>query len=146
MRFFILPFAFLPLLEIIGFVTIGGRIGVLNTLLWLAGSTLLGFYLLRTRGLGGLTRARQGRENDIFMFSDLFDDISLLIAALLLIFPGFISDFMAIPFLLAPCRHWMFGFMRDNPDHFARRYTRKTVTIIEGEYKRMEDNNRPDGA
>lgn len=152
MYIFFAPFLFLPLIEIIGFVSIGSRIGVFATLLWLTCSTMLGFHLLRTGGLGAWTRARN-RNNDAFMIQDAFDSLCALIAAILLIFPGFISDFIAVPFLLAPFRHWLFGrskaedsFMRKGYSSWTRTSktgtdgkTTTSETIIEGEFRRVDD-------
>ncbi|TAL37168.1 MAG: FxsA family protein [Alphaproteobacteria bacterium] len=152
MYIFFAPFLFLPLIEIIGFVSIGSRIGILGTLLWMGCSTMLGFHLLSTGGLGAWTRARN-RNDDAFLIQDAFDSLCALIAAILLIFPGFISDFIAVPFLLAPFRHWLFGRSKAEDSFMRRSYTSWTrtretgpggkttsETIIEGEFRRIDDN------
>jgi UPF0716 protein FxsA len=153
MYIFFAPLLFLPLIEIIGFVSIGARIGFFGSLLWLGCSTMLGFHLLSTGGLGAWARARD-RSDDTFMIQDAFDSLCALIAAVLLIFPGFISDFIAVPFLLAPFRHWLFGRSKAKDSFMRRSYsswtsTRKTdadgnstssETIIEGEFRRVDDN------
>ena len=46
MQFFFAPILFLLLIEIAGFVLIGGEIGLGMTFLWLIAGTFLGFYLL----------------------------------------------------------------------------------------------------
>ncbi len=150
MYIFFMPLLLLPLIEIIGFLTIGVHIGLLWTLAWLCGSTTLGFYLLRAAGSGALRRARMGGE-DVFQLEDAFDSLCLVIAALLLIFPGFISDFIAVPFMLAPFRHWLWGRAKNNPDGFMRRSYRqwtytakdgKTHTVIDGEYTQVDENRQ----
>jgi UPF0716 protein FxsA len=108
---------FLPVLEVIGFFAVVAHIGFLLSMLWLFGSTMLGMYLLRTGGLTALRRAKE-KSDDVFQLEDAFDSLCTLIAALLLIFPGFISDFIAVPFLLAPFRHWLFGRAKTDPDSF----------------------------
>jgi UPF0716 protein FxsA len=142
MRFLFLPLLFLPFLEIAGFVVIGGQIGLAATFLWLVASTLLGFYVLQAYGAGAWTRARSGSGGDAFTAYDLFDGLCWLIAGILLVFPGFISDFLSIPFIIAPCRHWLFRRMKDNPGVFVRTHTRsnpdKTTTIIDGEFRRTD--------
>ena len=42
----------------------------------------------------------------------MFDGFCIIIGALLLIFPGFISDFLALPLLIPPVRHWIFLFLK----------------------------------
>lgn len=148
MRFILFLLLLLPLAEIIGFVTIGGEIGLGSTILWLMASTFFGFQLLRTSAWKKLNVSNQ---QDFFAVTDLFDGFSTLLAGILLIFPGFISDFIAIPFLLAPCRHWMFKSMKDNPDSFARRQTedlwekrtRQRNITIEGSFKKVDDTDHP---
>lgn len=142
---------FLPVLEVIGFFAVVAHIGFLSSMLWLFCSTTLGMYLLQTGGFSTLRRAKDNGD-DVFQLEDAFDSLCTLIAALLLIFPGFISDFIAVPFLLAPFRHWLFGRAKSDPDSFMRAgYQRwsgagkrgnspATPTVIEGEFKRMDDH------
>ncbi|MEZ0226932.1 MAG: FxsA family protein [Alphaproteobacteria bacterium] len=155
MYIFFAPLLFLPLIEIIGFVSIGSRIGVLATLLWLGCSTMLGFHLLTTGGLGAWSRARD-KNSDAFVMQDAFNSLCALIAAILLIFPGFISDFIAVPFLLAPFRHWLFGRSKSEDSFMRRGYSswtstsktgpdgksRTSETIIEGEFRRVDDTTK----
>jgi UPF0716 protein FxsA len=139
---FLLPIALLPIAEIIGFVEIGGRIGLLWTFLWLAASTLLGLRLLQ--GRRKTWEIVQSRHNDeIFVVGSMFDGLCIFIAGVLLIFPGFISDFIALPLLVPPLRRWIFEKMQKNPDSILRRHARKPgeSTVIEGEYRRMDDDN-----
>jgi UPF0716 protein FxsA len=149
MYIFFMPLLFLPLIEIIGFLTIGAHIGLFWTLAWLCGSTVLGFYLLRIGGSGAWRRARQPGE-EVFLLEEAFDRLCLLIAALLLIFPGFISDFIAIPFLIAPFRRWLFGRVKSDPENIMRRGYRRwtdgegssTQQTIDGEFRRVDDTTK----
>ena len=147
MYIFFWPFLFLPVIEIIGFVTIGAKLGAGWTLVWIFGAGWLGMYLLQSRGRSAWIRAAKAQENDLFAMQDLFDGVCIFIASLLLIFPGFISDFLAVPFILAPMRHWLFNILRKNPNHVVRKYTQNTIyrreTIIEGEFKKLDDQ-QPD--
>lgn len=153
MYIFFWPFLFLPIIEIIGFVTIGAKLGAGMTLLWLFAAGWGGFYLLQSRGKSAWVRAQKAQEDDIFAMRDLFDGIAILIASLLLIFPGFISDFLAVPFLLAPLRNWIFDTLGKNPNGAVRTFTKRTVdksmvakattakspTVIDAEYKEIDD-------
>lgn len=154
------PLSLLPLIELIGFFVIGGKIGFFASLLWLILATMLGFWLLMHGGLIALQRGAQD-EDGLFKAQDAFDSLCILIAALLLIVPGFISDFIAIPFILAPFRHWLFGRSRDK-DSFMRRFTQQSRgfrewtytktgegkpapgsnTTIEGDFRRVDDTDK----
>ncbi len=154
MYFLLTPLTYLPLAELIGFIVIGGRIGLGMTLIWIMCSTILGFSLLKTGASGAFSRAKRDEDDELFAVREVFDSFCLMIAALLLIFPGFISDFIAIPFIISPFRSWMFQRSHNNPDSFLRRFTRDTQnfrhatkrpppaptdTVIEAEYKRIDD-------
>jgi|GEM_PF-533180 UPF0716 protein FxsA len=158
MPIFFFPILLLPLFEIIGFVVIGGEIGLGLTLLWLLGATMLGLWLLRGRGAETLARVRKPQnadENPFFAIREVFDTLCLFLAGVLFVFPGFISDFIAIPLLIAPLRHFFWRRLRDNPDGFIYRtfaaemqgrnprggYTE--TTIIEGEFTTVNEETTP---
>lgn len=108
----ILFFTMLPLFEIAGFIIIGGKIGVGYTFLWVILSAFAGVYFLTTMGGKTLLKARDSVKSDVYPFEEMFDGICILIGALLLIFPGFVSDFLAV-FLLVPfLRRWVFRFLK----------------------------------
>jgi len=153
---FLSPLAYLPLAEIFGFIVIGGRIGLGYTLLWLVCSTMLGISLLKTSASGAFSRVRTGKDADFFAERAVFDSLCLMIAAFLLIFPGFISDFIAIPFIIGPFRHWLFTRSQNNPDSYLRKFTTQTGssfrtrpsassaapgagTTIDAEFRRVDD-------
>ncbi len=102
----------LPLLEIAGFIIIGGKIGVGLSLLWVIADTIAGFTLLATMGGKTLQKAKKSVEADTFPFEEMFDGLCIITGALLLIFPGFVSDFLALPLLIAPVRGWIFKFLK----------------------------------
>ena len=103
---------FLPLLEIAGFIVIGGEIGVGLSLLWVIAATIAGFYFLATMGAQTLQKAKKSVDADIYPFEEMFDGFCILLVAGLLIFPGFISDFLALPLLIAPLRRGIFKFLK----------------------------------
>jgi len=148
------PLLYLPLLELIDFIEIGPRLGFALTLLWLIGSTMLGFSLLKA---SARTMMGQDQKAEKDGGQPLFDGLCLLIAGFLFLFPGFISDFIAIPFLIPVFRHWLYAKTGNNPDNFvhkfakeAERFRPKTSagpkpnpTVIEGEFKRLDDTEPP---
>lgn len=155
MYIFFLPLIFLPLIEIFAFVKIIHAIGFAQAFMWVIGATLLGFSLLRARGGDKAWGRIQKGTDDGFVVSDLFDGICVRIAAVLLIFPGFISDFIAIPFLISPFRHWIFDKIKNNPDSVVRRYAKPGTfedkpahnstghnTIIDGEFRKIDNNDQ----
>lgn len=153
---FLTPLTLLPFAEVLGFIFIGGHIGFFMSLVWLFAASGLGFYLLTMGGSMALSRAASSDDAEVFGAENIFASLCLLVAALLLIFPGFISDFLAVPLLIPSLRHWLFHRAQKSPDHVIRRSYRswsettrqrqggrtKTTTTIEGEYRRVDDTEK----
>ena len=130
----------LPLLEIAGFVVIGARIGLGATLVWVLGAAIGGIWLIRQGGLNAVTKLQtamnQGREPG----HTLIDGAATVIAGLVLVVPGFVSDFLALVLLLPWTRDFL---LRRMARHFESRVyrsggTRARTTIIEGEFEVVE--------
>lgn len=104
MRLFAL-FLLWPLAEIALFVTLGGAIGLVWTLLVIAGSAMLGIWLLRSRGVRSAAEMRRGlhvvRGGGL---GQLAGDVLVMLAAVLLILPGFLTDALGLLLLLPPVR------------------------------------------
>jgi len=99
MRFFLLFFLMLPIIEIVLLIKIGSEIGVLATLLWLAFSFVAGVALLRLQGIATLRQARQSMAEGKVPAAALAQGLLVSVAAVLLIIPGFMSDAVALVLL-----------------------------------------------
>ena len=62
--------AALPLLEIAGFVVVGGALGVLPTLALVIATSIAGSLMLRVQGFGTLSRIRRMLEVGFLEFDD----------------------------------------------------------------------------
>lgn len=102
----------LPLLEIAGFVVVGKQIGALATVGLVMLSTVAGSALLRHQGLGAMNRARAAMDAGKDPGLQLANSAMAVVAAILLIVPGFITSAIGLLILLPPVRalFWkMFG-------------------------------------
>ncbi len=91
-----LLFLILPLAEIAGFVIVGQLVGVWATLGLVLLSGLLGLLLLRLQGLQMLKRlSQEGREGRV-PGNTIIQGAMIVVAALLLLIPGFVSDVIGI--------------------------------------------------
>lgn len=155
------PFALFlvwPLVEIALFVTVGGAIGLGVTLLVILGTGALGVWLLRGNGLRTAERLR--REMDALRnpVGPVADGALVMLAAVLLILPGFLTDALGLLLLLPPVRtalvatlarkvrvHRPAG-MDDMADPFSRP-RRQSDIVIDGDYIEVEPdpNRRPSG-
>lgn len=94
----------LPLLEIAGFVVVGSQIGALATvgLVLLAG--VAGILLFRHQGFGVMNRARAEMAAGRDPSRQLAHGVMILVAAFLLIVPGFLTDIVGLALFVPPIR------------------------------------------
>ena len=114
MRISILPFVMLalPLAEIAGFVVVGRQIGALATVALVVASGLAGMLLLRHRGFGIMQKVRREIDAGRDPGRQLAHGLMTMIAALLLIVPGFLTDIAALLLLLPPVRDLAWSFVK----------------------------------
>jgi UPF0716 protein FxsA len=113
MRLTMLPgfLLLLPLAEIAGFVLVGKAVGVWVTLALVMLSFVAGMMLLRRQGIGILQKmSMQGRSGAI-PGRELLRPAMLVIAAILLIIPGFISDIIALLIFIPAVRDHAWNYV-----------------------------------
>ena len=99
--FFIL---ILPLLEIAGFVVVGSQIGALATVGLVIASAVLGAMLVRIQGFGALRRAQAAADTGGKPDREIVHGALILVAGILLIIPGFITDIAGLLLFIPPVR------------------------------------------
>ena len=100
MPFSIIPFLLLivPLAEIGAYIVIGREIGVLWTLAMVFVTAVIGSILLRVQGFGLINRIQSEMQEGRVPGRELVHGVMIMIAGVLLLTPGFITD--TIGFLL----------------------------------------------
>lgn len=111
---FVLVFVAFPLLEIAVLIKIGQAIGFWPTMLLLICAAVLGGAVIRGQGLSALARVFDAMREGRLPFEPMLDSYVVIMAGLMLIVPGFISDAMALLLLIPPLRRW--GIRRVIPD------------------------------
>ncbi|PJI40049.1 MAG: membrane protein FxsA [Rhizobium sp.] len=108
----------LPLAEIAAFVVVGKYLGVLATLGLTVLASMAGLVLLRVQGAGVLRRLQTESQKGADPAREIVHGAMIVIAAFLLIIPGFITDVVGI-LLFVP-------FVRD----FAWSLVKPHVTVM----------------
>jgi UPF0716 protein FxsA len=121
---FLLALLAFPLLEIWGLVQLGQALGGW-TLLPLASSALVGWALIRGERRLFAQRLEQARAQGDMLLCALLDSGRQFLAGALLLFPGVVSDLLALLVLLLPWR----SLSTDPP---------RGEGVIEGEYRRLD--------
>jgi len=85
-----------PLLEIASFIIVGRAIGVLATLGLVVLSAMIGLALLRFQGAGILRRLQTEAQRGVDPGQELVHAALLVVAAFLLIVPGFFGDIVGL--------------------------------------------------
>ncbi|CEJ83333.1 FxsA cytoplasmic membrane protein [Hyphomicrobium sp. GJ21] len=100
----ILLFAAFPLVEIGLLIRLGRVIGIGWLAVIIIGTALLGTYVIRRVGLSVFERALSRLGSERKGVSPLFDGFVQVLAGVLLIFPGVISDAIGLTLLVPPVR------------------------------------------
>ncbi len=108
-----LLFLLLPLAEIATFVLVGREVGVGMTLLLVLAGMIAGVVLLRLQGLGTLRRLQQTTAKGGDPGRELVHGVMIVIAGILLIVPGFLSDIVGLLLFLPPVRDFAWRLIRD---------------------------------
>jgi UPF0716 protein FxsA len=134
-----------PLAEIAGFVLVGGWIGVLPTLGLVILSGLLGALVLRRQAMVAGQDLRGSLQGIRGPVDSLADGALVVLGAMLLIVPGFLSDLVAIPLLIAPLRRALVAAVsaRVASRRPASRHASADATIIDGTFYEVDPDEAP---
>lgn len=111
-----------PLIEVALFIEVGGIIGVWPTIAITILAAILGGFLLRRQGLMALHDVQSRLAAGVNPGRVLADGAMIMIAGVLLLTPGFLTDAVGLLLLIPPVRGWIFRRM-------ASRYTIRSVEI-----------------
>jgi UPF0716 protein FxsA len=140
----------LPLLEIAGFVIVGREVGVLATVGLVLASSLAGVLLLRHQGFGVMARVRAEMAGGGDPSRQLAHGAMIVVAAILLIIPGFITDIIGLLLFLPPVRDLAWSRLKGRivvatdftTGGFRGRSRDKVIDLDDGDYSREDDFKR----
>lgn len=103
---FILPLIFIgiPIAEIAMFIQVGDLIGLWPTLATIVLTAIVGTAILRHQGLSTLAKAQSSLDHGQLPLDSVIHGAFLLIAGVLLLTPGFLTDAVGFAFLIPPVR------------------------------------------
>ena len=108
MNTFFLFFIGLPVLEIFLFIKIGANIGALNTIALIFLTAIVGIYFARLQGIQTLKSGITNLYQNKVPINEIISGASIAFAALLLIIPGFFTDFIGFLLLIPLTRKILF--------------------------------------
>jgi UPF0716 protein FxsA len=101
----LLLFLLLPIAEIAVFAQVGDWIGALPTVGLVILSGIAGSLLLRQQGLSALRRAQEAATRGESPAGAVFEGFCIMVAGVLLIIPGFLTDIVGILLFVRPVRN-----------------------------------------
>jgi UPF0716 protein FxsA len=115
MRFTWIPFLLLviPLAEIAAFVVIGGQIGVWATLGMVLLTAVIGSILLRWQGVGLFNKINAEMRANRVPGRELVHGVMILVAGVLLLTPGFITDSLGFLLFVPALRDQVWRLVKD---------------------------------
>jgi|TARA_B110000444_G_C18752547_1_gene553473 UPF0716 protein FxsA len=104
MNSFFLIFIGLPTLEVFLMIKIGGKIGALNTVALIFFTAFIGIYYARLQGMKTIKSGMANLYQNKIPIYEIMSGASIGLAALLLIIPGFFTDFFGFLLLIPVTR------------------------------------------
>ena len=153
MRSFFLPAFFfaLPLLEIAGFVVVGQQIGVLATIGLVLATSFAGILLLRSQGFGVMAKVQAEMAAGRDPSGQLAHGVMILVAAFLLLLPGFLTDIVGLLLFIPPVRDLAWRLLKDRimvvtsfrGGFGGGRARGRTIDLDEDDFSRRPDPDSP---
>ena len=136
-------------------VWVGSHLGILMLILLLIGSSLLGITLIRVRGWYSLTRIKQQLTQGQLPTDALLGSLRWLVAGILFVLPGFVTDIVACV-LLSPFGRYMINafigsrfvffrqniFKTDRTFYSSQNNPPRDGEIFEAEFEKEADENK----
>ncbi len=130
----------MPIIEIYLLIKIGSQIGALTTILLIFVTAVVGIYYARYEGLNTLKSGiAQISRNEIPQFEMLSGAI-IAFAAILLIIPGFATDFIGFLLIFPITRKLFLNYVTKKFQNKRKKENKKN-NFIEGEFEDIEDSD-----
>lgn len=129
MRTWIILLLLVPIVELTIFLILGNYIGILETLLIIIGTGIVGGILLKKQGIKAVRNVQQQLREGVMPGDAIIDGLAILIGGILLILPGFLTDILGV-FILIPFTRKGFKLLLIRLLHRAIQ-KRNRVTIIQ---------------
>tara|TARA_B100001063_G_C16768266_1_gene559945 strand:+ start:864 stop:1283 length:420 start_codon:yes stop_codon:yes gene_type:complete len=114
MNTFFLIIIGLPALEIFLFIKVGAKVGAMNTIALIFLTAVIGIYFARQQGIQTLKSGMVNLYQNKMPIYEIISGASIAVAALMLIIPGFFTDFIGFVLLTPFTRKIFFALALRN--------------------------------
>ena len=137
MNTLILSIILVPAVEIYLFIKIGSQIGAFSTIFLVFFTAVVGVYYAKYEGINTLRSGMVQIIKNQIPAHELISGAAIAFAAVLLIIPGFATDFIGFLLIIPITRKLILGRFNKK---FENKETKKS-DFIEGEFEDIEDDN-----
>lgn len=143
-----LLFIVVPIVEIVLFIKIGSLLGLWLTILVVVLTAIVGTNLVKSPGLNAIKQVQSSFLQGQDIARSLINGTLILIAGVLLLTPGFFTDFIGITFLIPMTRNmWIsygikhfpgFVFINSNNNSKNNPHFKEKNDVIDGDYTDLD--------
>ena len=143
-----LLFIVIPIVEIVLFIKIGSLLGLWLTILVVVLTAIVGANLVKSQGLNAIKQVQSSFLQGQDIARSLINGTLILIAGVLLLTPGFFTDFIGITFLIPVTRNmWIsygikhfpgFVFINSNNNSKNNPHFKEKNDVIDGDYTDLD--------
>ena len=126
-----------PVIEIYLLIKIGSQIGAITTILLIFTTAIVGIYYAKYEGLNTLRSGFLQISKKESPAYEVVSGAAIALAAVLLIIPGFLTDFIGFLLILPISRRLI--FQKFNNNYKKKENVKKDY--IEGDFEDIEDDN-----
>ena len=136
MNTFFLLIIGIPIVEIYLFIKVGSQIGAFNTILLIFITAFFGVIYARYEGFNTLKSGMSQMVKNELPIYEIISGAALAFAAMLLILPGFATDFLGLLIIFPPTRRLIVKNISNKKNS-----KNKNQDFINGEFEDIEDED-----
>ena len=143
--YLLIIFIILPIIEISIFIQVGGFLGTFNTILIIFLTAAVGVYFVRQQGFRTFQKISSELQNQQIPVQGVFDGLVILVAGILLVTPGFLTDIIGFLGLIPQTRIFLLGIVKNlflqRYSNVHKQYKKDMDEIIDGDFIEIEEDN-----
>lgn len=143
--YLLIIFIILPIVEISIFIQVGGFIGTFNTILIIFLTAAVGVYFVRQQGFRTFQKIGVELQNQQIPVQGMFDGLVILIAGILLVTPGFLTDIIGFLGLVPQTRVFLLtvvkNFFFQRYSNAQKQYKKDINETIDGDFIEIEEDH-----
>ncbi len=112
-----LCFTLIPVIELYLLIKVGAVIGGFNTILLVLATSFAGAWIARMQGMNTMFKVKTSLDQGIMPAEELMDAVIILVAGIVLITPGLLTDLFGLMLLWPTTRSMFKRVLRKKFDH-----------------------------